>query len=279
MVKSFLFLQVRRLFYQNYEAFDGSIVARDNAEQVINALTLHPYKDHRYIHYDTAQYLYKNKLTKLKKKLFIQALDITAMDILIKENQASNIDFMDTWLKENETTLSRTDIPIWSSFDQYYIYSHSIFNEKSSSKPPKNTLECHHLKVLIKRVIEKDKQRKYYGSAIYQTINPRYGADTIVQVKVCCFHHKPRRRQFFIHQAYSKIETHEGKVGILVNETPYLDSIIKVNFIIPLSGRAETFRRFVKNFEMKGDSGLILVMVKCLFTSLILMKSVGLTSI
>ena len=215
MVKSFFFLEGRRLFYQNYEALDGSIVARDNEEQVINALTLHPYKDHRYI-YDTTQYLYMNKLTKLKEKLFIHALDITAMDILIKENRTSNIDYTDTWLKENETSLSRTDIPIWCSFDQYNIYSHSVFNEKSSSKPPKNTLERHHLKVLLKRVIEKDKQRKYYGSATYQTINPRYSADTLVQVKVCCFHHKPRRRQFFIHQAYSKIETHEGKGGILV---------------------------------------------------------------
>ena len=254
------------MFYQNYAALDGSIVARDNEEQVRNAITLHPYKDHRYI-YDTAQYLYMNKLTKLKEKLFIQVSDISAMDILIKENRDSDIDYMDTWLKESDSNLSRTDIPFWSSFDKCSIYLHSIFNEKSSSKPPKNTLERHHLNVLLKRVIEKDKQRKYYGSAIYQTINPRHGADTIVQVKVCCFHHKPRRRQFLIHQAYSKIETHEGKGGILVNETPYLDSITKVNFIIPLSGRTETFGRFMENFEMsflrhKENVSLFIILYK-----------------
>ena len=140
MVKTSSFLQVRKLFYQNYGALDGSIVARDNEEQVRNALTLHPYKDHTYV-YDSAQYLNMNKLTKLKEKLFNQTLDIKSMDILIKENRASNIDNVDTWIKETNAILSRTDVPIWSSFDKYSIYSHSISNEKSSSKPPKNTLE------------------------------------------------------------------------------------------------------------------------------------------
>ena len=52
-----------------------------------------------------------------------------------------------------------------------------------------------------------------------------------------------------------------------MKETPYLDSITKVNFIIPLSGRTETFRRFMENFEMsflrhKENVSLFIILYK-----------------
>ena len=52
-----------KLFYQNY---NGSIQPEEHEKEIDEALTLHPFKDHRYL-YKTRQYLHQTKLTQLKE--------------------------------------------------------------------------------------------------------------------------------------------------------------------------------------------------------------------
>ena len=227
----------------------GSIIARTHEEQVKNSFTLHPYKDSRYV-YDTEHYLRLNRLQNLKKRVKNLESEIMSMNTFLGESTASTSDGVTSWsLKRHSLIRSRSDVPLWSSFDRYSVYSHASFNEKSSLRPPKDTVQRTHVNELYKKVIGKNKKVEYSGTGIYQFISPRHGADTIVQVKACCFQKKPRRTQFFLHQGYSEIEAYEGKIESVWDESSPTDSHTRVNFIIPLYGRTKTFRRFLQNFD------------------------------
>ena len=81
---------MKKLFYQNYQALQGSIEPADHEQQIKEALTLHPYKDHRYI-YSTKQYLHQTNVTRLKKIEKNIKDDIVQMDKMIKDERLSRV--------------------------------------------------------------------------------------------------------------------------------------------------------------------------------------------
>ena len=77
----------------------------------------------------------------------------------------------------------------------------------------------------------------------YRSLNPQYGATTIVNRQVKLVGSNSQNRQFKIVQIFGELkidgtEDIENRKG---NE--------KVNFVIPLYGRPESFLRFIKTFE------------------------------
>ena len=56
------------LFFQNYHDLQGSIVPNRNKDQVEKAITLHPFKDHKYM-YRMKQYQHQAKIRQLKAKM------------------------------------------------------------------------------------------------------------------------------------------------------------------------------------------------------------------
>ena len=220
------------LFFQNYKGLQGSIVPNHNKDQVEKAITLHPFKDHKYM-YGMKQYQLQSKIRKLKAKMMNITDYIEEMNKQIESHS------------QKQGHQSRDEILRWSFLkeNKYFPYIEQIV-------PSRHFLNLYkkHLQLLKKWINDNTKQHPIVSSLKhlnygYQTLNPKYVATTITNEQVQFSESNSSNRQYKIVQRFRELKL-DG-----TEDTDIHKANEKVNFVIPLYGRPEPFLRFVKTFE------------------------------
>ena len=215
------------LFFQNYKGLQGSIEPNHNKDQVEKAITLHPFKDHKYI-YGMKQYQHQAKIRELKAKMMNITDYIEEMNKQIESHS------------QKQGHQSRDEILRWSFLkeNKYFPYIEQIV-------PSRHFLDLlkKHLKLLNRWISDNTKpivsSFKHFNYG-YQALNPKYGETTIINEQVQFSQSNSTNRQYKIVQRFGELEL-DG-----IEDT---ESNKKVNFVIPLYGRPEPFLRFIKTFE------------------------------
>ena len=221
-----------QLFFQNYKDLQGSIVPSHIEDQMENAITLHPFKDHKYM-YRMKQYQHQVQLRKMKAKIIRMKECFQEMNNQLEDHS------------ENEARTVRDEIFRWSFLkkNKYFGYIQQIMPTGHFLK-----LFHKHLKLLKKWVAYNSKQHqiasslKHFNSG-YQTLNPKFEAITIVNGDTNLSENRSHSRQYKIMHKFGELELDE-KEDTEIQKTNH-----KVNFVIPLYGRSEPFLRFIKTFE------------------------------
>ena len=220
------------LFFQNYKDLQGSIVPNDIENQIENAITLHPFKDHRYM-YRMKQYQHQVHLRKLKARITILKECIKEMNNQIEDHS------------EKEARTVREEIFRWSFLKQnkYFGYIEQIMPSGHFLK-----LFQKHLRLLKKWIGDNPKRHQIVSSLKhfnygYQTLDPKFGATTIANGHTKLLESSSHNRQYKIMHKFAELELDEKEDEEIQKAND------KVNFVIPLYGRSEPFLRFIKTFE------------------------------
>ena len=220
------------LFFQNYKDLQGSIVPNRNEDQIQKAITLHPFKDHKYM-YRMKQYQHQAKIRELKAKMTNLTDSIEEMNKQIESHS------------QKQGHQSRDEILRWSFLkeNKYFPYIEQIV-------PSHRFLSLYkkHVQLLKRWINDNNKQHPIVSSIKefnygYQTLNPKYGETTIINEKIQLSESNSSNRQYKIGQRFGELEL-DG-----TEDTDIHKANEKVNFVIPLYGRPEPFLRFIKTFE------------------------------
>ena len=224
------------LFFQNYKALQGSIVPSKNEDQIENALTLHPFKDHKYI-YGMKLYQHQSEIRKLRAKMVGLRDSIQKMNEKIQDSLV------------HKRSQMRDEVLHWSFLTQNLYFGP---NEHKMPKRLFRPYESGPLKKrlkLLKKWIGNNLGEAQTASSLkrfnfgYQTLDPKFGATTIANGHVNLPGSRSHNRQYKIVHKFGELE-YNGKEYTETQKTNQ-----KVNFVIPLYGRSEPFLRFIKTFE------------------------------
>ena len=250
---------MRKLFLHDYDGNGKIFLDKLNTKTVNDAITLHPVKDpaHMYrlhVHFNNV------RIQELQQQELKLQLVLRNLDRLIQTRNKEKRGHQDARDFHHQLTVNNSQK--WEMFT-----SKSFYSDVSLNAPATKILGA--LKIEVNNILEKTKEftneevrkNRHLGKLKYQEINygyrrfhPIYGIQHIVQVTVNSDKkHRNRKtgatktipisyeRSFYIQQPFSNlIYTTEALAGM----PPY------VHFIVPLEGRLETFRRFMKNFEL-----------------------------
>ena len=230
---------MKKLFYQNYQALQGSIKPEDHEHQIEEALSLHPYKDHRYI-YSTKQHLHQANVTRLKQIVKNIKDDIVQMDKMIKDDKLVGV------------VPDRQDALRWSFLRESRYYSfEEITMKRHFRRFEKHSVYslCDTLNKWIKEEGRKSNRDAYlkHPNFLFQTLDPIFGQRTIVNARVHPEKGVRVNRQYEMKQRFEEL-TLDG-LEQLDDDVDTKRNNERVNFVIPLYGRNDPFLRFVENFE------------------------------
>ena len=220
------------LFFQNYKGLQGSIVHNHTKEQVEKAITLHPFKDHKYM-YGMKQYQLQSKIRELKAKMMNITDYIEEMNKQIESHS------------QKQGHQSRDEILRWSFLkkNKYFPYIEQIV-------PSRHFLNLYkkHLQLLKKWINGNTKQHPIVSSSKqsnygYHALNPKYGTTTIINEQIQFSKNRTNGRQYKFTHRFGELEL-DG-----TEDTEIHKANEKVNFVIPLYGRPEPFLRFIKTFK------------------------------
>ena len=225
-----------KLGYQNYKALNGSIQPEGKEKEIDQALTLHPYKDHRYL-YKTRQYLHQTKLTQLREHKQMLEDSITEINKIIGSDSGS-------------VRQAREDIFQWCIVKEAQrIYFNGVGSNRILTRDNKAINK--YLSLVNKWLKEKDNFRKSLKSYLqrenymYQVIHPIDGHKNIINAEVPSkITGLKENRAYIVNQRFGELEI--SGVEDTDNEE---NSNERINFIVPLYGKIEAFRRFIKTFE------------------------------
>ena len=232
----FFSFQMFHLFFQNYKGLQGSIVPSNIGDQIENTITLHPFKDHKYM-YGMKQYQHQTEIRKLKTKMMNLRDSIRKMNEQIQDHSVF------------ERIQTRDEVLHWSFLTQGFYFGP---NEYKMPKRQFRTYESgpfkKRLKLLRKWISVNEGEGQIVSSFKhfnygYQTLNPNVGAITIANGDINLLGSKSHNRQYKIIHKFGELEFN-GKEYTEIQKTNH-----KVNFVIPLYGRSEPFLRFIKTFE------------------------------
>ena len=253
---------MRKLFLHDYDGVKKYHLGELNTKTINDAITLHPVKDPAYM-YRLHVHFNNERIQDLQQQGVKLQSVLRNMDRLLPTNRLSlhkKRDFQDGRDFHHQLAINSSEK--WEMFT-----SKSFFPDISLKAPvtkisgawnieANNTLEI--TKELISEEIWKNQplaklkdQIMNYG---YRRFHPLYGVQHIVQVTVHSankYRNKTtgetkttyisQKRSFYTQQLFANLRyTAEPLAGM----PPY------VHFIVPLEGRLETFRRFMKNFEL-----------------------------
>ncbi|XP_002730458.2 chondroitin sulfate synthase 3-like [Saccoglossus kowalevskii] len=266
--------EMSQLLYQNYssnDAFKGNI----RMPEVHRAIALHPIKTTHNL-YRMHRYLEEKKISELNQKTARLKRNIRNMDLLLKEKSPRvNCSYTHCFFPDSH----EQSIP-WEFFSSK-VYSpwkrmFSKYRIREAYKSSMSNMLSAYVELLNNGFFlnENSFQRLLYG---YRTVVPGFGVSFILDG---LFNHKSRihaqwqnkeeRRHFHLHQAFGNVEFTEVSLngmdgGVKDSDSSnQLHTAKTVNFIVPLSGRIETFKTFMDNFEhgcLKYDHNIALAVV------------------
>ena len=250
---------MQKLFLHDYNGSGKIFLDKLNTKTVNDAITLHPVKDPAHM-YRLHVHFNKERIQNLQQKEVKLQRVLRNMDRLIQTGDKEKRGLQDARDFDHQLTINNSEK--WEMFAYRSLYSDFGLNA-----PVKKIRGA--LKIEVSNILEKTKEftneeaRKNRNlgklknqelNYFYRRFHPLYGIQHIVQVTVNSERKHPNRkagtaktipisyeRSFYIQQPFSNLMyTTEPLAGT----PPY------VHFIVPLEGRLETFRRFMKNFEL-----------------------------
>ncbi|XP_020610208.1 chondroitin sulfate synthase 1-like [Orbicella faveolata] len=257
------FFQMRKLFLHDYDASGKLFLGGLNTKTINDAITLHPIKDPAYM-YRMHVHFNNERIQDLQQQGVKLQHVLRNMDRLLQANKLS--------LHEKRGLQDERDLHhqlATNSSEKWEMFTSTSFYPEVSLKAPYTKIRGE-LKIEVNNILEKAKEfvkeefwkNPHLGTLKYQQINygyrrfhPLYGIQHVVQVTVSSTkkhrsktigqmettQHISLKRSFYTQQPFANLRyTTEP----LARMPPY------VHFIVPLEGRLETFRRFMKNFEL-----------------------------
>jgi len=253
---------MRKLFLHDYDGNGKYFLGELNTKAINDAVTLHPVKDPAYM-YRLHVHFNNERIQDLQQQGVKLQRVLRNMDRLVQANRLS--------LQEKRGLQDGRDFHhqlTTNNSEKWEMFTSKSFYPDISLKGPVTKISGA-LKIEIDNTLEKTKefmneeirknqplgtlrdQKVNYG---YRRFHPIYGIQHIVQVTVRSankYRHNitgetqtiytSQERRFYTQQAFANLRyTAEPLAGM----PPY------VHFIVPLEGRLETFRRFMKNFEL-----------------------------
>ncbi|KAL9953331.1 hypothetical protein ACROYT_G040732 [Oculina patagonica] len=253
--------EMKFLFLHQYTG-NGSMFYGDlNTKPINDAITLHPIKQPAYM-YRLHSHFMNERIQDLQYEAIKLQRVLRNMDRLLQAN-GNDLSLQQKRSLQDERDfhhqLAINNTEKWDMF----THSQSLYGDNSLNVPRRtlqieviNSLEK--IKGLVDKEARKDQnikklkvQKLNHG---YRRIHPLYGLQHIVQVTVnrkiqrknlrggTKITYTSQKRRFYIQQPFG---------NLLYKTEPALDVMPPyVHFIVPLAERLETFRRFMKNFEV-----------------------------
>ena len=252
---------MRNLFFHEHTG-NGSMFYGDlNTKAINDAITLHPIKQPAYMYRLHSHFMneriqdLQHEAVKLQRVLrnMDRLLQVNGNELSLKEKRG----LQDERDFHHQLTINNTEK--WDMFTTKSFYADTklksphgalIMNIEVSNLLEK-TKEFVSEEVRKNRNIKKMKVQKINHG--YRRVNPLYGLQHIVQVTVKgkLKSNTPKGKRKIIYTSQKRYFYTQQPFGNLVYKTEPLDDMVPyVHFIVPLAGRLETFRRFMKNFEL-----------------------------
>ena len=273
---------MQHLFFHNYKEEKGSFTYSLNKVDLSQAITLHPIKEPAH-QYRVHNYLLEQHISSLRHKSLLLHRELRSLDNLLGEQYPSvshKLGYQASLMKFVPS--EEEDVLDWEFFTRP-IYSASDFNPKRGMPGHLRTGLDDVILQTLQIVNSNSRQRGrnidfkeiLYG---YRRLNPFFSSDYILDLLLIFRKHKgrrmtvPVRRHAYLQQNFGAIEFLEDLypsyserqssrssstypfAHLFTNsrfaERTNIDKTQEViHIILSLSGRYETFRRFMQNFE------------------------------
>ena len=209
---------MQQIFYQNHLDPQGSFQHSLKIKQVHKAMTLHPVKNHTH-QFKLHSYFHSKKSYNERHKILLLQREIASMNELLNEEEEhlTQYGLAPSLMKFNPT--ERKDVISWE-FISKYLYSATHGNPKRGLEPNIKTA-LNDIMMQVMQIINRNARQRgrtidfkeiLYG---YRRINPKYGADYILDLLLVYRKHKgrrltvPVRRHAYIQQSYLEPEVQE----------------------------------------------------------------------
>ena len=230
-----------------------------HTKTVNDAITLHPVKDPAHM-YRLHVHFNKERIQNIQQKEVKLQRVLRNMDRLIQTGNKEKRGLQHA--RDFHHQLAMKNSEKWEMFT-----SKSLYSDFSLNSPVKKIRGA--LKIEVSNILEKTKEftteearknrnlgklKKQEIKNFYRRFHPLYGIQHIVQVTVNSESKQRNRktgatktipisyeRSLYIQQPFS---------NLMYSTEPLAGTPPYVHFIVPLVGRLETFRRFMKNFEL-----------------------------
>ena len=249
---------MRKLFFHHYIE-KGKIFHDDlNTKTIRDAITLHPIKEPPYMHRLHAHFM-KERIQHLQHDAIKLQRVLRNMDRLIQAEEKwlpsqQKINLQDTRDFHNQLATNSTEQ--WNMFTSKSFYFDDMLRAPATGIRGALKIE---LKMLLEKNIEllkEEARRTHHSWNIniqkinhgYRRFHPTCGIQHIMQVTVK--KEKKVRHGKTVSTLYNRWFHTQLPFGNLLYGSEFLNYMPPyVHFLVPLEGRLETFRRFMKNFE------------------------------
>ncbi|XP_033120769.1 chondroitin sulfate synthase 1-like [Anneissia japonica] len=280
---------MQSLFYNNYSQSDLAYTGNLRTADVHKAITLHPVKRTPYMYRLHTYLMSVKGMDYQLKKIHLHREILSMKHILNENIDSVGRKFDELTNKlglkpglVKYTPEKHEDVLAWQFLSKFTFSEKTDLPRKSNSKSLISAMEDIILQIMlltnansmkVGRVI--DFKEILYG---YSRVVPHYGVDYILDLLLIYNKHKgktrklPVRRHIYVQQAFGEIEFIDndeiskkfgkGPESLDLNSRNILSPVkslyylnqrrqVKeaIHFIMPLSGRYETFQRFMSNFE------------------------------
>ena len=246
------------LFFHQYTG-NGSMFYGDLDKKTFNdAITLHPIKDPAYLHRLHSHFM-KERIQDLQHEAVKLQRVLRNMDRLIEaKGKALSIKEKQSLQDKRDFhhKLAKNNIEKWDMFTSKSIYADEGLKSLRGALNIEISSSLEKTKELIDEEVRKNPNIKKLKllklNHGYRRINPLHGLQHILEVTVNgkIQSNKTNGKTKILFTSQKRRFYSQRPFGNLVfNTEPLGDTPPYVHFLVPLSERLETFRRFMKNFE------------------------------
>lgn len=247
---------MQSLFYHNHsneQAFTNNI----NTKSVRNAITLHPVKRAAYM-YRLHVHFMKLKIQDLLHATVKQQRRLRVLDKLLAKNVTDfSLEELVTLndIRDFGHKMQRNQTPDWDMFTARKVYSYRFNSpEIGMINPTREGLNqvLGQTMMIVNREARKVLHRTLEFKRLnhgYKRYHPVYGSQYMLDLLMKYHRHIGyNRRRMTVHVRHHAYLQHPFSSLVYMVE-PLNEHIPFVNFVLPLAGRLEQFKRFMQTFE------------------------------
>ncbi|KAL9954154.1 hypothetical protein ACROYT_G041655 [Oculina patagonica] len=251
--------EMNTLFFHQYTG-DGSMFKGNlNTKTINEAITLHPIKQPAYM-YRLHSHFMNERIQDLQHEAVKLQRVLRNMDRLLQAN-GNELSLQEKRSLQDERDfhhqLAKNNIEKWDMFTSKSLYGDNNLKLPRGTLKIEATNSLEKTKELVDEEARKNQNIKHLKvqkiNHGYRRIHPLYGLQQIVEVTVNgkIQSNDPSGSTKITYTSQRRLYYTQQPFGNLVYKTEPVDGMPPyVHFIVPLAERLETFRRFMKNFEL-----------------------------